>query len=77
MISVPTEKGKTMIVKVKILCPLSGVYAEYQPEVGKIYDASYTPFTRIRGKQQASPVCVINVNDKKICLKTREYEILG
>jgi hypothetical protein len=66
-----------MIVKVKILCPLPGVFAEYQPEVGKIYDASYKPFTWIKGKQQTAPICVIEVNDKKICLKTSEYEIVG
>jgi hypothetical protein len=67
-----------MIVKVKILTPLSGVYAEYQPEVGKVYDASYTPSKWLTsGKQHAAPVCVIDVKDKKICLKNSEYEIVG
>lgn len=67
-----------MIVKVKILRPLSGVYAEYQPEVGRVYDAVYSPprWTSC-GKEHKSPVCVIDVRDKKICLKAREYEIVG
>jgi hypothetical protein len=68
----------TMIVKVKILRPLPGVFAEYQPEVGKIYDASYKPCKwNPGGSQHTSPVCVISVKDKKICLKTQEYEIVG
>ncbi len=67
-----------MIVKVKILTPLSGVFAEYQPEVGNVYDAHYTPARFIEGgKQQKAPVCIIDVLDKKICLKHREYEIVG
>jgi hypothetical protein len=67
-----------MIVKVKILCPLPGVFAEYQPEVGKVYDASYTPRRFVKsGNRHALPVCIINVKDKKICLKSKEYEIVG
>ena len=67
-----------MIVNVKILTPLSGVFAEYQPEVGEIYEASYTPPKwPSKGKQISSPVCIIKMNDKNICLRQNEYEIVG
>lgn len=67
-----------MIVKVKILTPLAGVFAEYQPEVGEIYDASYAPPKwLVTGKQHTSPVCIIQIKDKKICLRQNEYEIVG
>lgn len=66
-----------MKVKVKILKPLPGVFAEYQPEVGQIYDASYAPPRwLVRGKQHTSPTCIIEVKDKKICLRQNEYEIV-
>jgi hypothetical protein len=70
-------KRKIMIVKVKILCPLPGVYAELQPEVGKIYEASYRP-PKVHATYQSmhyAAVCIIEVNGKKICLKQNEYEI--
>lgn len=67
-----------MIVKVKILTPLSGVFAEYQPEVGEIYEASYSPLKlRYNGKKHLAPVCIIKMKDKKICLRQNEYEIVG
>lgn len=62
--------------KVKILCPLCGVYPMYQPEVGKIYDADYRPVNYRTTGQVNSPVCVIDVQDKRICLRKGEYEIV-
>lgn len=65
-----------MKVKVKILCPLPGVFAECQPEVGKVYEANYTPpkVHKEFGHHYAA-VCVIDVNGKKVCLRQNEYEI--
>lgn len=68
-----TEKGKTMKIKVKILSHLPGVYTSCQPEVGKVYEASYKAINETR---QNAPICVISVNGKQICLKPNEYEIL-
>lgn len=66
-----------MIVKVKVLCPLPGVFAECQPEVGKVYEADYSPpKVDKRYCHQYAAVCVIDVNGKKICLKRDEYEIV-
>lgn len=64
-----------MTVKVRVLCYLPGVFASCQPEVGKIYEASYEKRQVWKGKHY-SPVCVIDVRGKKICLKRDEYEIV-
>lgn len=66
-----------MKVKVRILSDLPGVFANCQPEVGKVYEANYSP-PKVDKKfcHQYAAVCVIDVNGKKICLKKDEYEIL-
>ena len=66
-----------MKVKVRILSDLPGVFANCQPEVGKVYEANYAP-PKVRKEfgHHYAPVCVINVNGKQICLKKDEYEIL-
>lgn len=67
---------KPIKCKVRILCGLPGVYPKYQPKVGEIYDAFYKKATQRKGGRQYAPVCVIDVLDKKICLRKGEYEIL-
>lgn len=62
--------------KVKILCPLNGVYLKYQPTVGAVYDADYFQPRNTDGRHNYAPICVIKVLDKFICLKPGEYEIL-
>jgi hypothetical protein len=62
-----------MTVKVRVLCHLPGVYENCQPEVGKIYEASYKASNEYRKNH---PICVIDVNGKRICLKPNEYEIV-
>jgi hypothetical protein len=61
---------------VRILCPLLGVYPKYQPTVGEVYEAYYKMATQRKSGKNYSPVCVINVLDKKICLQKGEYEIV-
>ena len=64
-----------MRVKVKILCPLNGVYAELQPEVGEVYEANYNHARHNKdGQRVYAPVCIIDVKGKKICLRPNEYE---
>lgn len=63
-------------IKVKVLCPLPGVFADYQPKVGAVYEADYREAKYWACGQGRSPVCVIKIRDKSICLKTGEYEIL-
>ena len=65
-----------MILKVKVTRPLEGVFAEYQPEVGKVYEAKYSPPKVHNGfGHHYAAVCVIDINGKKICLRQNEYEI--
>ena len=62
--------------RVRILKPLEGVFAHYQPVVGKVYDAIYN--LRYPDKPQClrSHICIIDIKDKKICLRRDEYELL-
>lgn len=62
--------------KVRILKPLEGVFTKYQPVVGRVYDALYN--LRYPDKQQClrAHICIIDVKDKKICLKRDEYELV-
>lgn len=62
--------------KVRILCPLLGVYPKYQPEVGGIYEADFKKTKIGRTGQMIAPVCAIKILDKYICLRKGEYEIL-
>ncbi len=68
-------KGTTKC-KVRILCPLPEVYPKYQPKVGEVYEAEYRLARYWKCGKAISPVCVIKVLDKKICLRRGEYEIL-
>jgi hypothetical protein len=69
-------KNESVKRKVKVLCPLPGVYAAYQPKVGKVYEADYKMTQFNSSGQSCSPVCVIKVLDKSICLRTGEYEFV-
>lgn len=62
--------------KVKIIKPLNGVFAEYQPVVGGVYDAIYNNRITSHKWNSHSCTCIIDVKDKKICLRKGEYEIL-
>lgn len=62
--------------KVKILKPLNGVFVEYQPEVGGVYDAIYNDTGYPSKWKCHTSICIIDVKDKKICLRKGEYEVL-
>lgn len=63
--------------KVRVIKYLDGVFPEYQPEVGRIYDALYNE-KRTGGTGSGwAYICIIDVKDKKICLKRDEYELVG
>ena len=61
--------------KVRIKKYLNGVFARYQPEIGKVYDATYKEGGG-KENRKTPPVCVIDVRDKHIALKKDEYEII-
>lgn len=62
--------------KVRIVTPVEGVFQKYQPKVGMVYDAEYSPQDN-RGKHSKVAVCIVDILDKRICLKKGEYEILA
>ena len=57
--------------KIRITKELDGVWAQYQPKVGKVYDANY----RASNKRTAE-CAVIDVRGKWICVRTGEFEIV-
>ena len=61
-----------MLCKVKILTPLQGVFRDYQPEMGKIYDAEYR-----KSRKGNADFAVIDIKDKRIIVRLGEFEIVG
>lgn len=61
--------------KVRIIKPLNGVFTEYQPEVGGVYDAIYNEKGSGPKWHNNISICIIDVKDKKICLRKGEYEV--
>ena len=61
--------------KVRITKYAEGVFAEYQPEIGKVYDAKYWK-QESDNMKKVRPVCIIDVKDKSIALRKDEYEIV-
>lgn len=70
-----------MICQIKVIKEAVGIFPEYQPKVGKIYDAELSPqHTKNKDGTWGSgnkEFCVINVMEKKIVLRQGEYEIVG
>ncbi len=62
--------------RVRILKPLPEVFPEYQPVVGKVYDAIYNLRFPDKAHCPRSHICIIDLKDKKICLRRDEYELL-
>ena len=46
--------------KVRVIKYAEGVFPEYQPEIGKVYDAKYWKQTS-DNRKKARPVCIIDV----------------
>ena len=61
--------------KIRIIKEITDLLPQYQPKVGKIYDAEYREAT-----QKCKPlpaICVIDMLGKKIMIRKGEYEIVG
>ena len=61
--------------KIRITKYANGVFPEYQPEIGRVYEAKYVRQTSDNMRRYA-PVCIIDVKDKRIALRKDEYEIV-
>lgn len=60
-------------IKVRFSEPIPGVYDEYQPVIGEIYDAIFYPGSRKYGCCHTE-VCLIKIKDKLIAIRKGEYE---
>ena len=60
---------------------IEDIYPEYRPPVGAVYEADYTPRATRRGIWKGysgnREFCIINVRDKRIILRSGEFEIIG
>ena len=54
--------------KILIPRPLPEVWAEFQPEIGKIYDAEY-----VEPSREKHGFCLIEVKGKKVIVRHGEY----
>ena len=61
--------------KVRITKYAEGVFPEYQPVIGKVYDAKYVHQTS-ENMRKCAPICIIDVKGKRIALRKDEYEIV-
>ena len=66
---------------IKVTKFVEDIFPEYRPTVGAIYEAVYTPRATRRGIWKGysgnREFCIINVRDKRIILRSGEFEIIG
>ena len=63
-----------MKCKIRITKEITGLFPQYQPKVGKIYDAEYIePYYQY---QNGHPICVIDIAGKRIIIRNGEYEFV-
>ena len=60
--------------KIRIIKEIEGVYPEYRPKVGKVYDAEYIDSSKAYKK--FPPVCILNISGKRIIIRKNEFEIV-
>ena len=63
-----------MKCKIRIIKEITGLYPQYQPKVGKIYDAEYIEPTY--KKRNCHAICVIDIAGKRIVIRNGEYEFV-
>ncbi len=61
-------------VNIRVVKPLDGVYAEYQPEEGKVYRAELRRYRS--GKRIGELFCLVPIRGKKIIVRKGEFEIV-
>lgn len=65
-----------MKCKIRVNQEISGLFQEYQPKKGKVYEADYVPPYQYRGKSFKG-ICFINISGKRIVLREDEFEVVG
>lgn len=64
-----------MKCSIRIIKEVEGVFPEYRPKVGKVYDAEYIDSST--DYRKVPPVCILNIADKRIIIRKNEFEIIG
>lgn len=64
-----------MNCRIKIIKEAVGVYPQYQPKVGRVYDAEYIDASK--NYRKYPPVCILNIAGKRIIMRKGEFEIVG
>ena len=65
------------MAKVRVTGPIPGLFRELQPEAGRIYDGEVGEIRKNEnGKLYVKPVCVINMDGKRILLRKGEFEVV-
>ena len=64
-----------MKCKIKIIKEITGLFPQYQPKVGKVYDAEYIDSSKKYKKYP--PVCIICISGKRIIIRKDEFEIVN
>ena len=67
--------AETRKCRIKIIKEIAGLYQQYVPKVGKIYNAEYVDSSK--AYKSAPPVCIINMAGKRIVIRKDEFEIAG
>lgn len=60
--------------KIMITKEIDGLFPQYCPKVGKIYNALYVDSSR--GRTKYPPVCIIDMAGKRIIIRKDEFEIV-
>ena len=63
-----------MKCRIRITKELMGVFPEYCPKVGKVYEAEYVDSSKQYKK--FPPVCILNIAGKRIIVREKEFEIV-
>ena len=64
-----------MKCKIRIIKEPHGLYPQYRPKVGKVYDAEYIDSSKAYKK--FPPVCILNIAGKRIIVRQDEFEVVG
>lgn len=61
-------------VKVRCIQEVTEIYANYRPELGKVYNAEKG--NRPRKRKHQKDFVILNILDKRIVLRRGEYEVV-
>ena len=61
-------KSERKRIKIVVDNPIPFLYPEFQPEIGKVYDAIYVEFN------ESSPFCEILVNGNRTVIRKEEFQ---